>query len=63
MSDDDFDGAPFNEWFDSEADFPVISSVNTTPCLGVNERPHSANTSQAWAQETRIAVQWIQPPV
>jgi len=46
MSDDDLERAPFNEWFDSEADFPDISSVNTTPYMGVNVSSPSVNTPQ-----------------
>jgi len=44
MSDDDLEGASFNEWFDSQADLPDISSVNTTPYMGVNVSSPSANT-------------------
>jgi len=51
MSDDDLEGAPFNEWFDSEADFPDISSVNTAPYMGVNVSSPSVHTPQDWAQE------------
>jgi len=51
MSDDDLNRAPFNEWFDSEADFPDISSVNTTPYMGVNVSSLSAYTHYDRAQE------------
>jgi len=67
MSDDDKEGAPFNEWFDSETTFPDISSVNTTPHMGVNVSSHMwdhrgpqrrqqltvwyDNTPHDWAQE------------
>jgi len=39
--------------FDSEADFPDISSVKTTLYMGVNVTPLplSANTPRDWAQE------------
>jgi len=66
MSEDDLEGAPFNEWFESEADFPDFSSVHPTPHMGVNLSPFSANTQHDWAQENEDiykAVQWIQPPI
>jgi len=49
MSNKDIKGAFFNEWFDSEADFPDISSVNTTLYIGVNVSSLSANTQHDWA--------------
>jgi len=55
MTDNDLEGAPFNEWFDSEADLPDISSVNTTPYMGVNVSSLSANTHHAWAQENEVS--------
>jgi len=44
MSDDDLERAPFNEWFDSEADLPNSSSVSTISYMGVNVSSPSANT-------------------
>jgi len=35
MSDNDLEEVPLANWFDSESDFPEISSVNSTPHLGV----------------------------
>jgi len=48
MSDDDLEEAPFNVWFDSEVDFPDISSVSTIPSSSSNklgERGTVAETS------------------
>jgi len=36
MSDIDQEEEPLTNWFDSEFNFPEISSVNSTPELGVN---------------------------
>jgi len=36
MSDSELDETPANYGFDSEADFLEISSINSTPQLGVN---------------------------
>jgi len=43
MSDADLEEVPLTNWFDSESDFPEISSVNSTPHLGVNVISPSAN--------------------
>jgi len=51
MSDDDLEGAPFNEWFDSEADLPNISSVSIILYMGVNVSSPSANTQHVKALE------------
>jgi len=44
MSDIDLEEVPPTNCFDSESDFPEISSVNTTPHQGVNVSPLSVNT-------------------
>jgi len=44
MSDVDRDGPLEPEWFDSEADLPGISSVDSTQAMGVNVSPHPANS-------------------
>jgi len=51
MSDNDKEDAPLTNWFDSESDFPKISSVNTTLRLGVNVSPHFVKTHHDWALE------------
>jgi len=51
MSDNDQEDAPLTNWFDSESDFPEMSSVNTTPHLGVNVSPPSVNNPHDWALE------------
>jgi len=43
MSDIDLDEVPLTNWFDSESDFPEISSVNFTLNPGVNVIFPSAN--------------------
>jgi len=43
MSNSDLEEVPFTNWFDSESDFPEISSVNFTLKLGVKVSPPSAN--------------------
>jgi len=43
MSDTDLEEIPLTNWFDSESDFPEISSVNSTPNWGVNMISPSAN--------------------
>jgi len=43
LSDDDLEGAPFNEWFDLEADLLYIKSVSTIPYLVVIVSSPSAN--------------------
>jgi len=55
MSDDDLEGAPLNVWFDSEVDSPDISSVNTTPYMGVNVSSPFATTPQNLAQENEVS--------
>jgi len=59
MSDDDLEGAPFNVWFDSEVDFPNISSVSTIPYMGVNVSSPLPTHPKMGPRKTRIAVQWI----
>jgi len=39
----DLEEVPLTNWFDSESDFPEISSVNSTLELGVNVSSPSAN--------------------
>jgi len=39
MSDSELEDVPVVNWFDSESDFPEISSVNTPPHLGVHVGP------------------------
>jgi len=51
MANADLEGAPFDEWFNSEADLPNISSVSTIPYLGVNVSPQSAKTPNIRALE------------
>jgi len=36
MSDSELEDVPVVNWFDSQSDFPEMSSVNTTPHLSVN---------------------------
>jgi len=51
LSDNDQEEVPLTNWFDSESDFPEISSVNTTPRPGVNVSPLFVNTHHDWALE------------
>jgi len=51
MSDDDLEGALFNEWFDSEAYLSNISSVSTISYMGVKVSSPSANTQHVRALE------------
>jgi len=58
----DLEEVPLTNWFDSESDFPEISSVNTTPNQGVKLRvPPLLTPTMIGPWKTRIAVQWIQP--
>jgi len=54
---------PVVNWFDSNSDLPGMSSVNTTPYLGVNVGQIPVNRPQSWAQGDRLAMQQIQPPI
>jgi len=49
MSDSELEDLPVINWFDSESDFPEMSSVNTTPHLGVNVGLTPVNTCHSWA--------------
>jgi len=51
MSDRDQEEVPLTNWFDSESNLPEISSVNSTPELGLNVRSPSANTIHVRAVE------------
>jgi len=43
MSNSDLEEMPLTNWFDSESDFPEISSVNSTLELGVNVSSNRGN--------------------
>jgi len=49
MLDTDLEEVPLTNWFDSESDFPEISSVNSTPNPGVNVISPSANINHVQA--------------
>jgi len=49
MSDSELEDVPITNWFDSESNFPEMSSVNTTPHLGVSVSLPSVKTHHNWA--------------
>jgi len=53
MSDSDLEEVPLTNWFDSESDFPEISSVNSTLELSVNVSSPSANPVHVQALGTK----------
>jgi len=53
MSNSDQEDVPLANWFDSESDFPEISSVNSTLELGVIVSSPSANAIQVRALEVK----------
>jgi len=59
MSNSDLEEVSLTNWFDSESDFPEISSVNSTLELGVNVSSPSANSIHDQAFGPRIAVRRV----
>jgi len=49
MSDTDLKEVPLTNWFDSESDYPEMSSLNTTPYQGLNVSPPPVDTHHDWA--------------
>jgi len=49
MSDIELKDVPIINWFDSESYLPEISSINSTPHLGLNVGQTSVNTLHNWA--------------
>jgi len=56
MSGSELDDVQTNRWFDSEAELPEISSINSTPQPGVNMGQFSIPDKIPLAKETRMAV-------
>jgi len=49
MSDSEFEEMPIGNWFDSESDLPEVSTINSTPNLGVNVGEISVATQTTMA--------------
>jgi len=63
MSNNDLEEVPHTGWFDSESDLPGISSVDSTLELGVIVSSPQLTPYMFGPLESRIAVQWVQPPI
>jgi len=63
MSNSDQEEVPFTNWFDSESDFPEISSVNSTLELGVIVNSPLLTPYMFGPWKSRIALRWVQPPI
>jgi len=56
MSDSKLDDVQTNRWFDSEAELPEMSLINSTPQSGVNMDQFSISQKIPLSKETRMAV-------